>query len=1500
MSKQLTKLMGRPRNSVLTVAFAIIALISTRDLPAASVTDSFTDSQGRTLLYRYTIENDQNSSVPNGILIYFHGNNTGTQTDMLNGFHGWIQAQAREFGLIPVTVASPESSPRGKRAWLDQAAVAHTGSGTRFWSWQDQKSVHELVQSEFNGSFKIDFDQVIFWGGSQGTCFLNDFMPRYGRYYGGGFLGDCGCSEGLPSLWQPTDRFREGFRVFIRSTTEDFLHTLSLQAYGYYKYVAGLQTRRDLDAPGEHCSRGNISNRTAIRWLLDGTGLADDPPEPHLKRMSLIDHITGITVDTDGALWVIRQVDRTSPAKLFRSVDRGLNFEFVSQVSHHVADIDAVAQSLVLTVINHERREIHYYRSTDGGNSFDRLELTNSYARSPVTTSDLQGQVFTFASTRYDGDVLASADQGETWESLHPPMRFGGFSTPDPIATDESTGYLFLNQYGNYYPPTAPIAFAGTTQGNDWSPVADTTDGPVYSIAWDGTRFFGLAGDFARLYSSTDRGSTWQSSKLPKAAEIEFGNYTLPRVSALGHGESLLIGGGYDGFLHNSQGNWQHFFGGRSIGLRRHERGTVGGIDLGHLIGVDGTRGDVFVSHRQGIFRLDGEFRASSAISPAQDVDSDGISDKLDAFPQLASEYLDTDGDGRGNNEDDDDDGDGVNDENDAVPLDPTETIDTDFDGVGDTSDQDDDGDGIWDTFDAFPLDQEAQRDSDGDGIANSADPDDDGDGVDDVVDAFPLYPHEWLDTDRDGIGDNIDADDDNDGLADEQDAAPKEGPPRPHLFPLDLLYGHDYDWRERQATLHAEQPADYLYPEFRGLKQDFGYVRLGDGPDPDIQFLIDHFAQARVLHIDRNDNGDLTDDGPPVQISNSLADWLSVEVTYSSGITVPYGMSLANFPTIYRGGAWIGEVTLSDGSTVLVVTIDYDIDGIFSGPEDYVCVDVNGDGELACNSNDQSEQFRPDDAVKIRGQQLRVLVADSGHRVELVSEIYKFASPVFPSASHPSQQGFVRVINRSDVGGKVTIEGFDEAGNAYGPITLTIGASEAVHFNSDDVEEGNPEKGLSAGLGAGEETWRLSLESSLEIDVLSYIRTSDGFLTSMHDTVPQRDGSHEAPIFNPGSNENQVSRLRLINQSSLDAQVEIEGVDDAGQASGLVQSVLRAGESRTLSSAELETGAADGITGSLGDGEGKWRLNVSSDNPIVVVSLLESPTGHLTNLSTHPSQGVDAARIVSMFPAASHPTQQGFVRVINRGDVGGEVTIEGFDEAGNSHGSITLTIGAAETVHFNSDDAEKGNPEKGLSAGLGAGDGTWRLNLQSSLEIDVLSYIRTSDGFLTSMHDTVPQRDGSHEAPIFNPGSNENQVSRLRLINQSSLDARVEIEGVDDAGQASGLVQFVLGAGESRTLSSAELETGVVEGITGSLGNGEGKWRLNVSSDKPIVVVSLLETPTGHLTNLSTSPDQLDTSQVHDVLVDPNSVEAYSSFNDTVSQDNFYNPGLQLIRPIR
>ena len=197
----------------------------------------------------------------------------------------------------------------------------------------------------------------------------------------------------------------------------------------------------------------------------------------------------------------------------------------------------------------------------------------------------------------------------------------------------------------------------------------------------------------------------------------------------------------------------------------------------------------------------------------------------------------------------------------------------------------------------------------------------------------------------------------------------------------------------------------------------------------------------------------------------------------------------------------------------------------------------------------------------------------------------------LFPSAADASgRQGFVRVVNHSSVGGEVRIDAYDDAGTPYRPLTLTIAAGETVHFNSGDLETGNTDKGLDGATGSGEGDWRLELSSVLALEVLAYIRTEDGFLTSMHDVVPQTEAGHRVVTFNPGRNASQVSSLRLINPGIESVEVRIEGVDDDGASPGsAVELDVPGRQSRTLGAKELESG--DGVSGALGTGEGKWRL---------------------------------------------------------------------------------------------------------------------------------------------------------------------------------------------------------------------------------------------------------------------------------------------------------------------
>ena len=482
---------------------------------------------------------------------------------------------------------------------------------------------------------------------------------------------------------------------------------------------------------------------------------------------------------------------------------------------------------------------------------------------------------------------------------------------------------------------------------------------------------------------------------------------------------------------------------------------------------------------------------------------------------------------------------------------------------------------------------------------------------------------------------------------------------------------------------------------------------------------------------------------------------------------------------------------------------------------------------------------------------------------------------PLFAAATNVSDyQGFVRVINRSDAAGEVIIDAVDDAGAPSAAVTLRIGARETVHFNSGHLEDGNAKKGLSQGIGAGEGNWRLRLRSELDLEVLAYNRTGDGLLAPLHDLVPstivrrpstdEESMGHRVAIFNPASNDKQVSRLRIINAGDKAAAVTIEGIDEDGASPGTaVELEVPAGASRMVTSGELESGEGDGLAGMLDDGSGKWQLVVTADRPVEVMSLLSSPTGHLTNLSTvsEGSEGNGGVHDVPLFAAAENPRNyQGFVRVINHAATSGEVTIEAFDDEGVPYGPVTLDIDANETVHFNSGDLQDGDPDKGLSEGVGEGtSGDWRLRLSSELDIEVLAYNRTDDGLLTTLHDVVPYAEaaGAHHVAIFNPASNDKQVSRLRIVNPGAEPAAVIIEGIDDEDESPGTpVELTVPAGASRTLTSQALETGQFgEGLeaAGRLGDGTGKWRLAVTADQAIEVMSLMSSPTGHLVNLST-----------------------------------------------
>ena len=277
---------------------------------------------------------------------------------------------------------------------------------------------------------------------------------------------------------------------------------------------------------------------------------------------------------------------------------------------------------------------------------------------------------------------------------------------------------------------------------------------------------------------------------------------------------------------------------------------------------------------------------------------------------------------------------------------------------------------------------------------------------------------------------------------------------------------------------------------------------------------------------------------------------------------------------------------------------------------------------------------------------------------------------------------------------------------------------------------------------------------------------------------------------------------------------------------------------------------------------------------------------------------------IIPYFLAASenedpNEGRQGFLRLINHSDDAVMVTVRAVDDAGNEKPAFTVALGARATIHFNSLDLESNPRSRDFlqnadgTAFMGVGvpyldanqteGGHWRLRIEADDEailndIEALEYVRTRSGFLTTMHDSAreqPMEGGGmmYQVRIFNPGSNRTQRSSLYLINNADSAASVTVTGVDDAGtRGESDVSFTLGGGKAAEIPAQALENmetateedlmGMVMpegGLTGMLGDGAGKWQLFVASDQPLHVLSLMKTPGGYISNLSTTTSSRD-----------------------------------------
>jgi thiol-disulfide isomerase/thioredoxin len=191
--------------------------------------------------------------------------------------------------------------------------------------------------------------------------------------------------------------------------------------------------------------------------------------------------------------------------------------------------------------------------------------------------------------------------------------------------------------------------------------------------------------------------------------------------------------------------------------------------------------------------------------------------------------------------------------------------------------------------------------------------------------------------------------------------------------FPMGLAAG------QSDAQPSTERPCKTLSaePAYHSKQVYYGYLRLGNAEDNRFVYAIDESDKSPWFgYFDRNNNGDLTDDGPPCIISANVE--FDVAVVLPNGKTVhrPYKIwqwpnNQTSTPSIRFYSVCHHQAKLHvNGQTITAVAFEqYNHDALYH--DDGIWLDVNGDNRI----DEKTELFKDGSTILVKGKpfQLRL-----------------------------------------------------------------------------------------------------------------------------------------------------------------------------------------------------------------------------------------------------------------------------------------------------------------------------------------------------------------------------------------------------------------------------------------------------------------------------------------------------------------------------------------------
>ena len=225
--------------------------------------------------------------------------------------------------------------------------------------------------------------------------------------------------------------------------------------------------------------------------------------------------------------------------------------------------------------------------------------------------------------------------------------------------------------------------------------------------------------------------------------------------------------------------------------------------------------------------------------------------------------------------------------------------------------------------------------------------------------------------------------------------------------------------------------------------------------------------------------------------------------------------------------------------------------------------------------------------------------------------------------------------------------------------------------------------------------------------------------------------------FFQPADSSGRIGYLALNNVGTTSVNVTLSGVDDKGVKApgGNITLTLAAGQSRYLSSQDLENGRSAIMLGAFGNGTGYWHIDITATGAITVQNFIYTPDGALTELTTPLAAESDGSYFVKFFTEPNASVFGARLRLRNLSATAGTVTITAKSSAGTAvSGSAIVTLPGSNAVEISSLDLSKGNSTLGVSGGLGSGDGFWILKMVSSVAVHAQALAQSAGGTLADI----------------------------------------------------------------------------------------------------------------------------------------------------------------------